>query len=121
MKLTPVQDSTDHSVADDPLARLSEAEKAEVDRLRENADAAALEVVDKNGEPLLECQAWPGISTIFSNVVDAASNIAKQLGEEDSLPIVMMRSGNYDVSGISMVNANIVVVYERSKKVAGRV
>ncbi|MBB5514741.1 cytochrome b involved in lipid metabolism [Rubricella aquisinus] len=120
MTLTSIHDTNATDLGDDGLSILSDAERAEVKRLQSSPNIAAIEVVDKNGEPLLECDAWPGISTIFSNVVDSASNIAKHLGEEDSLPIVMMRGAKYDVSGISMVNANVVVVYERSKKIAGR-
>lgn len=120
MSISSLHPSEPHDPFDPALAVLSDAERSEVDRLRNSPNVVAIEVIDKNGEPLMSCDQWPGISTIFANVVDSAVNIGRQLGEDGSHPVVMMRGALYDVSGISMINANIVVVYERSQKIKGK-
>lgn len=95
---------------------LTSQETVELARIQQDPLVVGYAIMALDGEEIESGGAWKSmIAPVFSNIFDTADNLGPHFGEADACPVVQLESPDFEVAGLLLSSARVVIIKRKSK------
>lgn len=99
---------------------LTSQETIELARIQHDSSVIGYAVLTLDGEEIEASGAWSSmLAPVFANVFDLADKIGEEFGEEDTCPMTFMESPDFEVAGLLLTSAKVVIIKRKQKRMGG--
>ena len=96
---------------------LTSEETVELARIQADPSVIGYAIVGLDGTEIEASGAWSSmIAPVFSNVFELSDRIGAEFGEEDGCPMLFMENPNFEVIGLRLTSARVVIVKRKGKR-----
>ncbi len=98
---------------------LTSEETVELARIQTDPSVIGYAVIGLDGTEIEASGAYSSaIAPVFSNVFDLSDRIGSEFGEEDGCPMLFIESPKFEVVGLRLTSARVVIVKRKGKRVS---
>ena len=95
---------------------LTSEEAVELARIQKDNSVIGYALLTLDGEEIEASGAWSSmLAPVFGNVFDVSDKLGDEFGEQDSSPIMMLESTDFEVAGVLLTGARAVIIKRKVK------
>ncbi len=98
---------------------LTSEETVELARIQQDDSVIGYALLTLDGDEIETGGAWRSmLGPVFSNIVDLADRIGEDFGEDDLCPLTFMESPDFEVAGLLLSSARVIIIKRKPKRKA---
>lgn len=99
---------------------LTSEETVELARIQKDPSVIGYAVIGLDGTEVESSGTWASmIAPVFSNIFDLSDRLGDEFGEENTCPILFLESPDFEVAGLLLTSARVVIIKRKQKRVPG--
>lgn len=96
---------------------LTSEETVELARIQQDSSVIGYAILTLEGDEIEAGGAWSSmLGPVFSNIIDLADRIGEEFGEDDICPIALMESPDFEVAGVLLSSARVIIIKRKSRR-----